>query len=149
MIRRLWSDLRGVSAVEFALVAPLLVFGSISTVDAGIAVYEKMMIGQVLRSGAHLAIAADSVADVQTMLEATAADNFTVASGTPADGELAVAVTNYCICAADTSTQVTCTTTCSGGADPLEFYTLSADKTYTGLFLPAFQLSGTIDVLAQ
>ncbi|MEM9588941.1 MAG: TadE/TadG family type IV pilus assembly protein [Planctomycetota bacterium] len=58
------QDKRGVSAVEFSLLAPFLVMGAISTVDAGMAVYDKMMITQVLRSGAHSAIAAESEAQM-------------------------------------------------------------------------------------
>ncbi|MEM7424357.1 MAG: TadE/TadG family type IV pilus assembly protein [Pseudomonadota bacterium] len=148
-LRRTARDERGVSAVEFSLVAPLLVFGTIMTVDAGLAIYDKMMIGQVLRSGAQTAIAAQSQTEVRAILEATASDNFTVAAGPPTGDELSIGVSGYCVCPSDTSVQVACTASCTGGSSPLEFYQLSATKTYTGILLPAFTLDGTMDVLAQ
>ena len=140
---------RGVSAVEFSLLAPFLVIAGISTVDAGMAVYDKMMITQVLRSGAHSAIAAESEAAMLAMLQATAGDNFTVAqgAGTPAVGELAVAVNSYCICPNDTSVQVTCSTVCTAGLNPNEFYSLSANMDFDGIILPNFSLSGSLDVI--
>lgn len=151
-IRQMKQVLRhdhGVSAVEFALLSPILVLGSFATVDAGMAVYEEMMISNTLRSGAHLAISAESEAQILSVLQTVAAENFTVASGTPATGELSATVANYCICPTDGSAEVNCTTTCSSGADPQEFYTLSASKEFVGIILPDFTLSGTIDVMAQ
>lgn len=139
----------GVSAVEFSLMTPFLVVGGLSTFDAGMAAYEKMMMTQVLRAGAHSAIAADSQAEMLTMLQATAADNFTLAQGAPQAGELAVGVASYCICPEATATQVACTDTCTGGASPSEFYALSATMEFDGVMLPNFTLDGTIDVMAQ
>lgn len=142
-------DRRGVSAVEFSLIAPVLVLGGFATVDAGMAVYEEMMITQTLRSGAHLAIQAESEAQVLAVLQALASENFTVASGTPAVGELSAAVTSYCICPDATGTPVACTSICTGGGAPNRFYSLSASKQFTGVMLPAMTLSGSIDVIAQ
>ena len=141
-------DRRGVSAVEFSLLAPFLVMGAISTIDAGMAVYDKMMITQVLRSGAHTAIAAESEAQMRAILEATAQDNFTVAQGAPNIGELAVNVTSYCVCPEATGTPVSCTTTCTGGTLPNEFYQLSADMEFDSILLPNFNLSNSLDVIA-
>lgn len=148
-LRRIWRDRRGISAVEFSLISPVLVLGSFATVDAGMAVYEEMMIANTLRSGAHLAIASSDEAQVLAVLQAVAAENFSVASGAPADGELVASVNSYCVCPSDGSTQVVCTTTCSGGAPAQQFYALSASKQFDGILLPGFTLSGAIDVMAQ
>ena len=86
-VRSVLGRENGISAVEFALLSPILVLGSFATVDAGMAVYEEMMISNTLRSGAHLAISADSEAQILSVLQAVAAENFTVASDTPAAGE--------------------------------------------------------------
>ena len=55
-VRRLLTDLvrssAGVSAVEFAILSPFLVLGCFGTIDTGMAVYERMMISQVLPSSA-------------------------------------------------------------------------------------------------
>lgn len=147
--RDLVRDKRGVSAVEFSLLAPFLVMGAISTVDAGMAVYDKMMITQVLRSGAHSAIAAESEAQMLAILEATAQDNFTLAQGTPNQGELALGVNSYCVCPEATGTQVSCVTTCTGGSTPNEFYQLSAELEFDSILLPNFNLNGSLDVISQ
>ena len=149
ILRGMLRDRHGVSAVEFSLIAPVLVFGGFATVDAGMAVYEEMMISQTLRSGAHLAIQAESEAQVLAVLEAVASENFTVASGTPAVGELSAAVTSYCICPEATGTAVACTAVCTGGSAPNRFYSLSASKQFTGVILPAMTLTGSIHVIAQ
>ncbi|MEM7058691.1 MAG: TadE family protein [Pseudomonadota bacterium] len=146
--RNLVQDRRGVSAVEFSLLAPFLVMGAISTVDAGMAVYDKMMITQVLRSGAHSAISAESEAQMLAILEATAQDNFTLAQGTPSQGELGLSVNSYCVCPEATGTAVACTTTCSGGVSPNEFYELSAVMEFDSVLLPNFTLDSSLDVIA-
>ena len=146
LCRLIGSD-RGVSAVEFSLLAPVFVIGSLSAVDAGMAIYEKMMISQVLRSGAHGAINAESEAVVMDILEATAADNFTVVQGPPGAGQLGITVTGYCICPENTGAQVACDTNCADG-DPDEFYQMVAVKEFTAIMLPDFTLTGTIDVIA-
>ena len=148
-LKRLLNCQSGLSAVEFSLLAPFMVVGALSTVDAGMAVYDKMMMSQVLRAGSHSAIADSTVADVRSILETTAADNFTVAQGDPAPGELAVDVVQYCICANDTSVRVACTATCTGGGSPNQFYELSANMEFNGVMLPNFTLAGEMSVMAQ
>jgi len=149
-LRRLLKCRKAVSAVEFSLLAPVLTIGAISSVDAGMAVYDKMMMTQVLRSGAQSAIAAESEEAMMDILRATAGDNFTVAEGDdPAVGELQLDVESYCVCPSDRTTRVPCTATCSGGAAVERFYALSADKVFAGIILPEFTLSGEIDVWAQ
>ena len=140
---------RGISAVEFSLLTPFLVIGGLSSFDAGMAAYDKMMMNQVLRAGAHSAISADTTAQMLTMLEATATDNFSVAQGQAQPGELALAVTSYCICPQDLTTQVQCTDTCADASTPSQFYTLSATMEFDAIMLPNFTLDGTIDVMAQ
>ena len=149
LLRRLATCQAGVSAVEFSLLAPFMTIGALSTVDAGMAVYDKMMITQVLRAGSHSAIGTSSVAEVQAILEATAADNFTVAQGTAMPGELSLGVTQYCVCPDDMATVVACTTTCNGGSDPAQFYDLTASLEFDGVMLPGFTLSGEMKVIAQ
>lgn len=139
----------GVSAVEFSLLTPFLVVGGLSTFDAGMAIYDKMMMTQVLRAGAHSAISADTTGEMLAMLEAAATDNFSVAQGQAQPGELALAVTTYCICPADTTTQVGCTSTCADGTTATEFYTLTASMEFDGVMLPNFVLDGSIDVMSQ
>lgn len=144
-----WACRKGASAVEFALLSPVLVVGTFATVDAGMAVYDKMMITQVLRAGAQSAIAGRSEASVLAVLEDTASANFTVAGTTPAPGELVLDVTTHCSCPDALTTPVSCSVLCVGSASPNEFYDLSASVEFTGVILPTFTLSGEIVVMAQ
>ena len=149
VLRRLWRDDDGVSAVEFSLLAPFMVVGMFSTVDAGMAVYDKMMLTQVLRAGAHSAIAAEDEAAVLAILQTTASDNFTVAGDTPAPGELVLNVRSYCVCPEATATEVACVTICTGGGLPNRFYDMDATIEFNGVMLPNFTLSGDMAVLAE
>ena len=148
-VRRLIADVQGASAVEFSLIAPFLVLGAFSTVDAGMAVYDKMMITQAMRAGAQSAIAAEDAATVQAVVETTASENFTVASGAANPGELSVSVGSYCACADDLSTTVNCLNVCPSGGSPHQFYDLAATLEFDGVILPNFTLSGEMTVLAQ
>lgn len=151
----------GISAVEFTLLAPVLVVGAFSTADAGMAIYEKMMIGQALRAGAQLAMAGAEKDDVLDVLRQVASENFTLAGsaeaapGGAASGgmaaeskSLAVSVSRYCACPGTTFVQVGCGGICDTGL-PARFYRLTATKTFDGVILPAFSLDGTIDVMAE
>ena len=139
----------GVSAVEFSLLAPMFVIGGFLMVDTGRAVFDKMMITQALRAGAHSAIAAQSEAAVQQIVVDTASENFTVVTGAPAAGQLGVTVSSYCVCPSDFTTTVSCSSTCTGGSSPNQFYDLSAEMEFVGVMLPNFSLSGEMSVLAQ
>ena len=148
-LKTLWGCRRGASAVEFALLSPVLVIGTFATVDAGMAVYEKMMITQVLRAGAQTAIRGQNEQSVLDILEDTAAANFTVAGATPAPGELVLTVGTHCSCPDALATPVSCSSLCVGSVSPNEFYDLSASVEFTGVILPSFTLSGEIVVMAQ
>lgn len=139
----------GVSAVEFALLAPVLVMGTLSTVDIGRAVYEKMVIDQALRAGAQLAIAGKNENAIRDALEAVASENFTLSDGTGASGQLAVGVESYCGCPGTTAAQVDCTAVCDTGIDASRFWRLTASTSFKGTLLPAFPLASTLEVVAQ
>ena len=148
-LHQMWRREDGLSAVEFALLSPLLVLGAFATVDAGMAVYEEMTITNALRSGAHIAAAASSEAQILSVINSVAAENFTLASGSPSSDDLTTSVASYCICPSVTSVQVSCVSVCSGGSTPQRFYTIAATKNFDGILLPSFTLSGSIDVIAQ
>jgi pilus assembly protein CpaE len=140
----------GVSAVEFALVAPVLVIGAFSTADVGMAVHERMMIGQALRAGAQLAMTGASEADIREALQSVAAENFAVAwDGETGSDSLLLDVASYCICPGETIQQVSCTANCISGASATQVYRLSASKTFQGVMLPDFPISASVDVLAE
>ena len=145
---RLRACNRGISAVEFSLLSPILMLGALATFDAGAAIYEKMSINQALRAAAQSAIATQDVNAVRNILISSAEANFSVISGNAGDQDtLAVDVIRYCVCPNATGTVVACTTICTSLQPVYELYELSATKTYTGILLPAMTLDGTLDVL--
>lgn len=148
LLGRLLGDTRGVSAVEFSLLAPVLIFGTFATVDAGMAVYESMMMGQVLRTGAQSAIDTANQTTVLSVMEQVAAQNFTMASGgtTP---EVTLNVQAFCSCPGALATPVSCASTCTGGVPANEFFDMTASKTFDGVILPAFTLNSSLAVMVQ
>ena len=145
----------GVSAVEFALLAPVLVIGAFGTADAGMAVHERMMIGQALRAGAERAMAGADEARIREALAVVASDNFTVSWDGDPEGDAAPAgtlvldVETYCACPGAEFTELSCTGTCASAGAPARFYRLSASKLFNGVILPEFAISGTVEVLAE
>ena len=149
LLARLFRCRAGVSAVEFAIVSPLLVLGSLATADAGMAVYERMMINQVLRAGAQPALQGASESVVRAVLEEAARGNFTVADGDASGDALALDVSTRCACPGEASAGVDCATVCGSGSAAFRFYRLSAGKTFQGVLLPEFTFSAQIEVMQQ
>ncbi|HWT30188.1 MAG TPA: TadE/TadG family type IV pilus assembly protein, partial [Propylenella sp.] len=109
--RRATADERGASAVEFALVPPVLVVACLATVDLGMAISQKMDVDQSLRAasqGAMLDLGEDEVED---LAKAVAAENSTIApdSGAAAT-DLDIAVDRFCACPESVSAAVDCET---------------------------------------
>ncbi len=151
--RRLFRDLlhstAGVSAVEFAIMSPVLVLCCFGMVDIGMAVYERMMINQVLRAGAQPAFQGMNDGVVLNVLQETATQNFSVADGEATGDELEVGVSSHCACPGDATVGVTCGATCESGSVALRLYRLTASKAYEGVILPEFPLSGSLEVMQQ
>jgi hypothetical protein len=72
-VRRLGED--GVSAVEFALIAPILFLSLLAMVDVGFAIHERMTIDHVLRAGAQEAMTTRAT-QVLKVLNTTSAKKF-------------------------------------------------------------------------
>lgn len=149
--RRLVEDEDGASAIEFALVAPVLVLACLATVDVGLAIGQKMDIDQTLRAaseGAMLDLGRD---EVQDLAEAIAAENSTVASSGEDESDqssatdLEVTVDRFCACPESASTAVDCDSdSCVDSKTPYVFYRLTAEKEFASLFLPAIPISGSV-----
>lgn len=141
-------DDAGVSAVEFALLAPMLVFALLATVDMGLALTERMTIGHILRAGAQGATEDVGITSVDRILRTTATKNMPVAAAgtTGDDSSLALTVSRICSCPGQPSVAVACSATCTGSAPTQIFYALSGQKTYAGLILPRFSQSRSLQV---
>ena len=139
--RSFFSDTRGVAAVEFALFAPLLVFGLLAMTDVGMAVYQRMSVDHILRSGVHHAIEDPGAPAVKSALNTIAS-----ADGMWGEDELDFIVDRFCACAETPETKVDCATSCDDSRPTSIYYSLSADLTVPGLILPSFNLQPAMRV---
>lgn len=110
----------GVSAVEFALIAPVMIGALLGMVDVGMAIGERMSIDHVVRAAAQVAISDPGAATVQQVLEDLSAGK----------GYIVVA-DYYCPCPGDEACAEPCT-------DPAGHtgYLLRAETTYVSMITP-------------
>lgn len=119
---RFASDVRGVAALEFALIAPLLVTLVIVGADTWLNVSQNEDMRTALQSGARYYQTGGSDDPTAQLVTQQAW------SSRPADG--AVSVARSCTCG---STPADCSTPCPGSNPPSVFLTLTAQGTFTGL----------------
>jgi pilus assembly protein CpaE len=135
----------GVSAVEFALIAPVLALALVAMADVGLALYERMTIDHVLRAGAQAAMSDPGEDQVLKMMQSTLGQS-DVTLEPPR---------RYCACPEDADVEPAsapecATVTCTGSAAPFVYYRMEASKTYEAMSLPEvlpdFQLSSSVQV---
>ena len=126
VLARYSDDSRGVAAIEFAMIVPVLLFMLIAIVDMGMGVYADMQVQNAAQAGAQYAIAhgytASSISSAVT--SATSFSGITVSSGP----------TKFCGCPSSTGvTTATCSSTCANGTSAGTYVTVTASGTYTTL----------------
>lgn len=151
---RLLRDQTGVSALEFALLAPFILLGSLAVADLAFLAHQRMAIDQVLRAGAQQAMldkstspAAEEVVKVLNIM--AAAGNFAVGSTVPVQEKppLIVGASRYCVCPeAIEVPQETCSTICTGSKPTLAFYSIRAQSRSSNMLLPNFSFEPQIRV---
>lgn len=136
-VHALLRDERGVSAIEFGLIAPLLFFSLLAMTDVGFALNERIKLDHVLRAGAQPAMRDAGRAAVLTALRETACQSFTVVeAGCQSGDKLTVDVLDavpICKCPGQAD-DPNCTSTCP--VEPTKFYRIWAAMTYQPMFLP-------------
>lgn len=116
-------DASGTTAVEFALIAPVLVLLTIGVVDLGMAIHAAMRLAESTRIGAQYALGdIDDTAGIQNaVLYAT---NLPPAEVTP------TVSARFCEC---DSVGATCGTVCASGFDASEYITVTAEMTFESI----------------
>lgn len=122
--RRLIACRRGVSALEFALVAPFLCIGLLLMVDIGLGIVTRMELERNVRSGAQAAMTLENDADQVAAIVGMAAGNDTVS----------VDVGIQCQCGAASTS---CEIFCRDGSAPSVFYAIRAERPHPGPLLDA------------
>lgn len=145
---RWWRCHRGVSAVEFALVAPILAFLLLAGVDMGRAISERMAMDHALRAGAQESMRDPGASRVLEVMRGTAETNFTLADGTLESdaASLNLSAIRLFACPEDLGFAVTSSTICAGSKPPFIYYRMTGAKTYTGWIMPAFGFDRSVQV---
>ncbi|WP_245315787.1 TadE/TadG family type IV pilus assembly protein [Bradyrhizobium neotropicale] len=122
-VRAAVSDRRGVAAVEFGIMIPLLSLMVVSVTDIGLAIYRKMQVENAAQAGAQYAIARGF--DASGISNAvTSATNSTAITASPGPVQFCGCPTNAGVSA------VSCGAVCTGGAQAGTYATVSAQATY-------------------
>jgi pilus assembly protein CpaE len=135
--RQLKTSEAGVSAVEFALIAPVMAFGLVATADVALALHQRMTIDHVLRAGAQAAMTDPGEAQVLKVVQSTLAEDAAPEAG------VQTSVKRYCACpeeadVAPADAPACAATGCGSYAPQYVFYRLQASKTYQAMSLPEF-----------
>ncbi len=150
-LKKLKASESGVSAVEFALIAPVFAIGLVATADVALALHQRMAMDHVLRAGAQLAMSDAGEAKVQAVMETT------LAGSAEAGTVVLDPVHRYCACPENAGVAPeaapACGTPCSGMAPQYVYYRMHAHKDYQPMSLPealpAFRLSSSMQVQVQ
>jgi pilus assembly protein CpaE len=136
MLRCFAKNTGGASAVEFSLIAPVLIFGALLMVDVGMALGERMELDHIVRSGAESAMIKHDEEKVLMVMQSSAAQSFTTTqtdTETQSAQPVLLSANRYCACGEATSS---CDVACATDQPPNVFFDIGAKKTYSGLLLP-------------
>lgn len=142
------ADQRGVSAVEFALFASMLVFALINTADVSIYIYKRMQVENATQMGAQ---AAWKACDLTQIPATTNCPNFTTAvqnaiqstslgaqvslqAGSPSEGWYCVDGSGVLQWVSNYSTKPTDCSAVGTTFDPADYVTIQTTYTYAPLF---------------
>jgi pilus assembly protein CpaE len=149
----LLNDASGASAVEFALLAPVLILACLATVDIGVAVSQRAVIDDSLRAGVQGALMDLGEDKVRGLVETVASGSMNTSPNPDirlSGGDFNASAARFCVCPGSVSTTISCSTgTCSGSAKPFVYYRIAAQKTHDTILLPSVPLRGSILVQVQ
>ena len=122
-VTRLRGNQEGIAAVQFGMLAPILVLMGVCTVDLGAGIYRKMQVQNAAQAGAQYAVAHGFAASSIS----AAVTNATTLSGVSANP----APSQLCGCpTASGVTSATCNTTCPDGSVTGTYVTVGSQATY-------------------
>jgi Flp pilus assembly protein TadG len=121
--RAVLDDTSGVSAVEFAIAAPVLILGLLGMIDAGRMAATRMEMDRNIRAGAQAAMSLNNDPDAIETIVVASADN---------RENFDVAVAIVCSCSEVTGS---CTEPCASGEAPSVFFDISAAQPYSGILI--------------
>lgn len=142
---------RGASALEFALVAPLLVFIMLAVADYGNALQQSIRLEAAARSGAQTVLGGVyNDARIRTAVSANLSD-WRLTTDTPR-GDVTLTTSLQCRCPGTNGTVFDCTTgdpeaTCGAPGDFNEYVSITLTRPYAALFVvPLSTLRGNVEL---
>ena len=118
------GDERGLSGIEFAMIAPVLILAFIATADFGLAIYAKMEVENAAQAGTQYA-AVNGYTSSSVSSAVTSTTSLSGLSASPAP-------TEFCGCPSTSGVSTaTCNTNCASGAAAGTYVTASAKATYS------------------
>ena len=121
---RFFRNKDGAAAVEFGLVAPIVVAVLVGVVTYGGTILAYSRMRQAISSGAQYALA---VEDDLTSVEAVVN-----AAWSPKPAGATVTVTRQCFCADAPTTVTSCSVNCADGDYPMMYTKIAGSMSYTG-----------------
>ena len=121
VLSQLWKDTTGVTAVEFAIIAPVMVLMFICMADLGIGVYTDMQVNNAAQYGTEYALAKgyDSTAISSAVRSSTSLSSANVSP------------TQFCGCPSGSGiVSNSCNATCSDGSKSGTFVQVAVSDTY-------------------
>jgi Flp pilus assembly protein TadG len=114
----------GLSGIEFAIIAPVLILSFIATADFGLAIYAKMQVENAAQAGTEYA-SRNGYTSSSISSAVTSATNLSGLAASPAP-------TEFCGCPSTSGvTTATCGTNCASGAFAGTYVSASAQATYS------------------
>jgi Flp pilus assembly protein TadG len=142
------ADRRGTSAIEFAVMAPVLIVGLLIVTDVGLAVNDRMRLDQATRAGAEFAMnSVDDGDTIEDMVKASATGAYgTDLNDVDSEDIPDVEAEMYCECPDAPGVVAACSALCTGDVVPSAYWRIEASKNYNGVFIPSFPLATQITV---
>jgi Flp pilus assembly pilin Flp len=123
-LKRFATDERGVSAVEFALTVPVLLFSLLGVVDIGNVVYQRSDMESALRAGIQYFMnGGDDLIKAEEVVNA---------SWTTKPDGVSVIAEKFCLCGA---VEHVCNALCDDGSYPESYNRLRATATFPGILM--------------
>jgi Flp pilus assembly protein TadG len=147
LISRVQNDVCGVAAVEFSIVAPLMILMVLCTIDLGLGTFRMLQVENAAHAGSQYAILRGFNASAITTA-ITSATSFSDITASPAPYTFSGCATTSGV------TTVSADALCADGSTPGTYVTASSSGTYSTLFsypgIPnSFQFKGQSTVRIQ
>lgn len=134
MLKRFASDRKGIAAIEFAMLLPIMASVIVLTLDVSLHVVNRMRMESAIRSGIqYLMYNGRDLDQLQSVVET---------SWSPAPANAVVTTERYCLCF---EARHTCTVLCSDDSAPESYFGVSTSGTLDG-FVVNTTLQGSEEI---